>query len=507
MSAPTIVAQIAVTSSKRLWSLPNEEAFCTAELMSGAGAVAQAIRQLPGFRPGCHIALNLPTSREWIEALLGAWFAQAVPAALNPYALPEELSFCIDELQAVGIIDLHGTEISAEVAPQIARISLCGSRSVHPSPLPGGAPIPPFDPRDCEQFHVDATLDALVLFTSGSSGRPKGVRLSHRGLVASVAGLTAGIEPRDEVFLLQAPMHHVFGVVTCLLALSTQSGAVLLPAFAATTMLEAIVRYRATISFGPPELFLGLSSCPGLARYDLRSFRRILVGGSPCRLAQLLEIERALGLETIFLSFGMTETTGGISLAPLRASDGRPRVHAGRPVPTIEVAVRCGDVLAGPGEEGELCFRGAHLLTGYLGQPEHGENDWLASGDLGLVDADGLLHVTDRIKDIIIKAGENISIAEVERVLLETGRVREVCVVGVPDERLGENVAAAVISTDSALNKRELQRLCQGKLLKSRIPQKIVFVDELPRLPTGKVARRAVRALILEDGKGKSVSP
>ena len=270
-------------------------------------------------------------------------------------------------------------------------------------------------------------------------------------------------------------------------------------------MLEAIARHRVTIGFGPPEMFLSLATCPGLERLDLGSFRRVLLSGSPLREPQLEQIERGLGLSTLFLAFGMTELTGGVAVAPWRGEDGRARVHAGRPLASIEVGFFDGDHRLEAGgshgsQEGEIGFRGPHRMAGYLGAPPLEPDAWLRSGDLGFVDEDGLLHVTGRIKEVIIKAGENISIAEVEQVVLSCPSVREVCIVGVPDARLGENVAAAVVARDPSFGKRALQQFCLGKLQKPRIPQKVLVVDELPKLANGKVDRRAVRQLLADAG-------
>jgi len=195
----------------------------------------------------------------------------------------------------------------------------------------------------------------------------------------------------------------------------------------------------------------------------------------------------------------MTETTGGISLAPFRDENGRGSVHTGRPVDTIQVGIFENDRLLPAGEIGEIRFRGPHLMAGYIGGPDVDPDDWIHSGDLGRIDSSGLLHVTGRIKDIIIKAGENISIAEVENFLIAAPEIRDACVVGIADERLGEKVAAAIVTDDPSMKKRDLQKICIGKLLKSRIPQKVIFVDALPHLPTGKVDRAAVGRLFDKD--------
>ena len=484
MTSSTILSRLVPSTEQQLVALPHDERYSSAEVVSFALDLAERIRASPGYRPHARIALYLPNGVEAAVGLLGAWFADVTPGWLNVSALPADQTHCLRTLSPLLVLETSECRFPALLGDQPARIDV--------SPLcrrPGGAIPVPVVPA------IDPSVDAVILFTSGSTGAPKGVRITHSGLAATVSGLTAALAPRDEVFLLQVPMHHIFGVVTLMLALTTGSNAVLLPEFRADVVLESIARHRVTIGFGPPEMFLSLATCPTVEQFDLRTFRRVLLGGSPCREPQILTIEDKLCLESIYLSFGMTETTGGVSLATFRNAEGATRIHAGQPLPTIEVGVFAGDQRLGPGEEGQICFRGAHLMAGYLGEPALAAGAWVSSGDLGILDDAGYLHVTGRIKEIIIKAGENISIADVERAVLACDQVREVCVVGIPDARLGENIAAAVVAADNTLTKRELQALCRGRLLKSHIPQKIVFVDRLPRLAAGKVDRSAVRAL------------
>jgi acyl-CoA synthetase (AMP-forming)/AMP-acid ligase II len=484
MTTPTVLDRFAPAAGQRLIALPGGQAHASADVIAGAHALAARLRAAPGYQPGRRVALSIGNTVEAPVALLGAWFAGLTPGWLNAAATPDDLRHCLDALSPLLLLESAAGRLAPAIADPLPRLEV-------PPGGPGGA-----SPARAEVPAIDPSVDAVILFTSGSTGRPKGVRITHRGLAATVAGLAAALAPEREVFLLQGPMHHIFGVVTLLLALTTGSDAVLVPEFRADAVLEAISRHRATIGFGPPEMFLSLATCPTRDRFDLGSFRRVLLGGSPCRAPQIRTIEERLGLATVYLSFGMTETTGGVSLAPFRDPAGDARVHAGRPVPSIEVGVFADGRPVAAGAEGEICFRGPHRMAGYLGEPPLAPDAWVRSGDLGRLDASGLLHVTGRIKEIIIKAGENISIAEIERALLACGQVREVCVVGIPDERLGENIAAAVVAADPALTKRALQAHCQGRLVKSHVPQRIAFVDQLPRLATGKVDRAAVRARV-----------
>lgn len=466
------------------WSLPRTEPLSTARLFGSARKISQSITDLPGFEPGAHVALRLPAGFEAAASILGCWFARAVPASINPVALEDEVAHCTDLVSPCAVLHCDKTPFPDRVLPELPRLD---ARELTESP------------DTSSPLSLDPALDAIVLFTSGSTGRPKGVRLTHTGLAHSVSGLTAAVKPRGEVFLLQVPMHHVFGVVTFLLALSTGSRIVSLPDFGADSVLEAIDRHRVTIGFGPAEMFHAMAQNPRFDRFDVSSLKRLLLGGSPCREAQILEIENKFGLESVLFSFGMTETTGGISAAPFRDPNGRTAIHAGRLVETIEVAAFEQARPLPTGEIGELKFRGPHLMAGYVGGADLGPDEWFPSGDLGYIDEDRRLHVTGRVKNVIIKAGENISIAEVENALSFCPGVKDVCVVGIPDERLGENIAAAIATDDPSLKKRDVQKACLGRLLKSRIPQKILFVDALPRLANGKTDRVAVRALFADN--------
>ena len=486
----TIIPDIFLSDSPCLKVYPEGE-MSTSTLMMLARRFAKSILSLPGYQPGKHLAIFMPNGLDSAVSLIGSWLAGVVPAFLNTVGMPNEINHCIQLIDPLLIIENEFIKVPNSVkhtCPIFTFSKICKQSKIRISD---------------DELIINHNLDAVLLFTSGSSGRPKGVRISHKGLQYSIAGLTNVIKPHNEVFLLQVPMHHIFGIVTLLLAITSRSGAVFSTDFQADKTLEAIDRESATIGFGPPEMFLSMANCPLLYRFKLNSFKRVLLGGSPCRETQLLEIEHKLNLETIYLSFGMTETTGGISLAPFRDKKGNTKVHAGYPVNTIKIDIVANKKKLPPEKEGEICFSGPHLMFGYLGQTPLFKDSIIYSGDLGKIDSKGYLHVTGRIKEIIIKAGENISIAEVENVLLKCPEVKEACVIGFPDHRLGENIAAIVVTNNPNFTKRDLQKYCLDKLLKSKIPQKIIFQNTLPLLPTGKVDRHTACKLILSKISNK----
>jgi long-chain acyl-CoA synthetase len=337
---------------------------------------------------------------------------------------------------------------------------------------------------------------AVIVYTSGTTGRPKGAELTHMQLYmnADIPGRLFDVQP-DDIVTTMLPLFHVFGL-SSILDVCVRFGCTmsLIPRFTAAAVLTAIQRDRVTIFEGVPTMFADLLACPDLDDYDLSSLRIAISGGASIPAPVLDAFEERFGL-VILEGYGLTETasttTFNISVEERRAySVGKPiwgtqtQVWdlAGRPLPP------------GPEHVGEVVTRGMHVMKGYWNNPEATAEaftgDWLHTGDLGYFDEDGFLFIVSRKKELIIRGGYNVYPSEIENVLHTHPAVAEAAVVGVPDERLGEEVVAVVIVRPSMdLLEHELVAYCRERLAAYKCPRIFQFRSELPKNTLGKVLK------------------
>jgi fatty-acyl-CoA synthase len=356
---------------------------------------------------------------------------------------------------------------------------------------------------------VEPSSTAMAIYTSGTTGRPKGAVLTHRGLTnnARLAFAACGIGP-DDVEINPMPLFHVGGSALFTLgpvqATATQ---VLMPRFSPALELELIEAHRVTLLCGVPTMLMALLGHPDLAKRDVSSLRRVLTGGafSPPALAR--QVEAALGV-TYMIGFAQTEAGCMISIATgADPADDRAETM-GRPLPHAEARVadlRTGET-AGCGEVGEICARGYLVMRGYLNAPEAtaaaiDAAGWLHTGDLGSMDDRGYLRIAGRLKEMIIRGGENIYPREIEEVLIAHPAVADAAVLGVPDDYYGEVVGAAVRPAASAGHDgpaadglaAELAEHCRARLAAAKVPVRWLVTGSFPMTASGKVRKDELR--------------
>lgn len=348
---------------------------------------------------------------------------------------------------------------------------------------------------------------AVIMYTSGTTGRPKGAMLTHANLWwNNTNNLHMFDVLGDDVSLVVAPLFHIGGLnVTTLVTWQKGGEVVLFRAFDPGACLEAIPRYGVTTMFGVPAMFLFMSQHPAFDNTDLTSVRTLICGGAPVP-EPLIKLYNGRGIP-IQQGYGLTETSPGVSfLGPQYALA---KVgSAGRPPMFVEVKVvdAEGRSLTEPFARGEICSRGPHIMKGYWNRPDAtaqaiDEEGWFHTGDVGYLDEEGFLYIADRVKDMVISGGENIYPAEVESVLYEHPAVAEVAVIGVPDERWGEAVAAIVVLKEgSTLTLDELRDFAGKSLARYKLPSRLHFVGALPRNPAGKVLKFELRERVAADG-------
>jgi acyl-CoA synthetase (AMP-forming)/AMP-acid ligase II len=433
-----------------------------------------------------HLDRNAPAAA---ELLLAAAKIGAALVPLNWRLAEPELAALLEDSRAKL---LFFGDAFAEVAQRL--------RPGRAATVDGADECPDDDP------HQDGDLDAVVLqlYTSGTTGRPKGVQTTNRNL----ANLTAGLPDywsvdETSVSLVAMPLFHIGGMGWLLVGLTCGATNVLVPEIEPASLLETMEHERVTNAFLVPTVLQMLSAIPDAAQRDWTALRSIAYGASSITTTVLKTVLQTFGCP-LYQVYGMTETTGAIVQLDAEDHDpGGPREHllraAGKPYPWMELQIvdpTSGEPLT-TGEVGEVRVRGASVTPGYFDNPEQtdaalDQDGWLRTGDGGYLDDEGYLFLTDRIKDMIITGAENVYPAEVEEVLAQHPRVAEVAVFGVPDERWGEIVTAAVVTTQDT-DADELIAFARERLAGYKLPRAVHHLDEMPKTATGKVSKKDLR--------------
>ncbi|WKU47670.1 AMP-binding protein [Streptomyces sp. VNUA116] len=351
-----------------------------------------------------------------------------------------------------------------------------------------------------------------IQYTSGTTGFAKGATLSHHNILNNgyFVGETLGYTEADRV-CLPVPFYHCFGMVMGNLAVTSHGACAVIPApaFDPTATLHAVERERCTSLYGVPTMFIAELELPDFATYDLSSLRTGIMAGSPCPTEVMKRVMGEMHMSEVSICYGMTETSP-VSTQTRRDDDvGRRTGTVGRVLPHIEVKVvdpGTGETV-GRGEPGELCTRGYSVMLGYWDEPERtaeavdGER-WMHTGDLAVMDDDGYVRIVGRIKDMIIRGGENVYPREIEEFLYSHPKISDVQVIGVPDEKYGEEIMACVIlrDPDGALSVDELARFCRGRLAHYKIPRHLRILDAFPMTVSGKVRKVELRDMATGSG-------
>jgi acyl-CoA synthetase (AMP-forming)/AMP-acid ligase II len=345
----------------------------------------------------------------------------------------------------------------------------------------------------------------LQLYTSGTTGFPKGAMLTHRSMLAHSAHLSATQSYKTTSRVQVAmPLFHVGGTSTAMVALTAGACVIMMRTPDPAAALEMLEAEKITHTFFVPALMAAMNQVPGAAARDYSSLEVLCYGASPMPLP-VLRASLAIFPGVLYQVYGMTEQSGAVSLLGpedhANPAVAHRLVSAGKPIPGVEIEVH--DPATGnrlpPGTPGELWVRSDQRMAGYWGKPEataaaFTPDGWLRSGDGGHMDADGYIYITDRIKDLIISGGENIYPAEIERVLAEHPSIQDVAVIGVPDERWGEvPKAVVVLRAGASIDPNEVVAWCRERIAGFKCPKTIDVVDALPRNPTGKVLKKDLR--------------
>jgi len=543
---PIRVFESALPSMRTVWELAKgygdrdyivyeDERLTYAETDALVRALAARLVDVHGVQPGDRVALAMRNYPEWV---IGYWATVSIGAAvvgMNAWWTTEEMEFgladsrpkvliaddervervlpVLDGLRADSPLALITVRYDGDLPADAAR----WTDVIDPAAAPGELPAVEIDPDD----------DACIFYTSGTTGFPKGAQLTHRGSVhnllnlvfmtgvATAAAAKIGVapkppatdadgQPKQTVFMAPTPLFHVTAN-NCLLHPATISGSRIVFTYKwdAGRALELIEREGVTTFSGVPTMSREMLMHPDWQTRDTSSLAGISGGGAPVPPDLVDKIDKSLAGGAPGTGYGLTETHGIVTASSGALYTAKPS-SCGRVVPTLEAKlVDESDNEVAPGERGELCVRGAVVIKGYLNRPDATadaiRDGWFHTGDVAHIDEDGFVFIVDRIKDMVLRGGENVYCSEVEAAIYAIEGVAEAAVFGVPDDRLGEIVGAAIVLAPGvSLTEEQLRDRLGSSLARFKVPERVWFLSEsLPRNANGKFVKRELKESLL----------
>ena len=517
-----------------LASTESAERYTFAELDEEVEACARGLVAL-GLKVGERIGIWAPNRSEWVLTMFAAARAGLILVNINPAYRSHELGFALKLVGCRALVfapSFKGSDYFAlleEIIPELAtaergllhaggfpelRLLIELGSSASPGCLTFG------DLRAAGDELAPGALAAIgamldpdqafnIQFTSGTTGTPKGATLSHFSIVNNgfFVGECLGLSSADRI-CIPVPMYHCFGMVLGVLAAMTHGAASIFPSegFDPLAVLQTVAEARCTVLLGVPTMFIAALEHPRFAEFDLRSLRTGIMAGAPCPIAVMRRVIDDMHMADVTICYGMTETSP-VSFQSLSNDPLERRVSTvGRIHPHVQVKIIDGDGRVTPrGVAGELLTRGYSVMQGYWNEPERTREaidaaGWMHTGDLAVIDADGYCNIVGRVKDLIIRGGENISPREIEEFLYQHPAVLDVAVVGVPDSKYGEAVCACIrLRAGAGATEAEIRDYCRGRIAHYKVPRYVRFVEGFPLTVTGKIQKFRIREQLRVD--------
>ena len=485
------------------------------ELNDSVDAVARGLLAA-GLERGDRLGLWSPNCAEWVMVQYAAAKVGAVLVNLNPGYRQSEVEHALNTAETVLLIAATTFKGSDYVVmAEAARSSVASLRRVVHLETPGweefvsdGDALPNPAVSDRMDF-VEFDDPASIQFTSGTTGAPKGTTLTHHNILNNAYFIAEGLRYTEaDRVCIPVPFYHNFGMVLGNLGCTTHGSCIVIPSasFDAGAVLDAIDGERCTSLYGVPTMFIAELEHPRLASADLSSLRTGIMAGSPCPIELMKRVCGRLHIPEIAICYGMTESSSVTTQTALTDSLERRVTTVGKVHPHVEIKVVDPDSgrVVTRGKPGELLTRGYNVMLGYWNDPERTRatidpQRWLHTGDVATMDADGYVNVVGRIKDMIIRGGENIFPSEIEQFLHTHADVVDAAVVGVPDERYGEQVLAWIIPrAGMRLTEAAIQDYCRGQIAHFKVPRYVRFTDVFPETVTGKTRKVVLRELAVD---------
>jgi fatty-acyl-CoA synthase len=490
--------------------------YTYAELNAAVDEVARGLMAL-GLEVGDRIGIWSPNNAEWVLVQYATAKAGVILVNINPAYRTSELAYALKQSGCRMLIAAQAFKTSNYEAmieevrpdlPALEKVILLGTDGWDQL-VAGAAEVTDEALRDrMSGLQFDDPIN--IQYTSGTTGFPKGATLSHHNILNNgyFIGEACRYTEADSV-CIPVPFYHCFGMVLGNLACTTHGAAIVIPeaGFEPGATLEAVAAERCTSLYGVPTMFIAELDHPDFEKYDLSSLRTGIMAGSPCPVEVMKQVVSRMHMDEVTIAYGMTETSP-VSTQTVPEDSLEHRVSSvGRVHPHVEVKIidpESGRVIE-RGTPGELCTRGYSVMTGYWNDPERTAESidaagWMHTGDLATMDADGYVNIVGRIKDMIIRGGENIYPREIEEFLYTHPDVSDVSVIGVPDVKYGEELMAWVKVREGAeLTGETLKEFCKGKIAHYKVPRYVKFTDEFPMTVTGKIQKFKMREQAVEE--------
>jgi len=485
-----------------------------AQLDTMADRVARGLWSI-GIRQADRVGLWSSNCVEWVMLQMGCARAGAILVNINPAYRSHELRFTLRKSRMKAIFLWH-TDARADYAALLEEAT-CGQALELPHAIYLDSP------RWEELLHARGEIPsdiwpqdvANIQYTSGTTGTPKGVMLTHHNQVNNGLLLARGMRytEKDRI-CIPVPLYHCFGCVIGNMSALNSGAAMVFPnwTFEPRATLCAVEAEKCSSLYGVPTMFIAELGLPDFSKFDLMSLRTGMMAGAPCPVEIMKRVCGEMHCPQIIIGYGQTESTPVVTMSELDDPLELRVSTVGRALPCTEMKIASlSDGTTVPlGERGEVCARGYMVMKGYDDEPEAtaraiDAEGWLHTGDVGVMGADGYIHLTGRAKDMIIRGGENIYPREIEEFLYTHPKVAEVQVIGLPDEYLGEVVLAWIrLRPGETATAGEIREFCQGKIAHFKIPERFRFVEAFPTTVTGKVQKFKIREQeIQERGLGQ----
>jgi fatty-acyl-CoA synthase len=485
-----------------------------------------------GLEPGDRVGIWSPNNAEWVVTQFATAKAGLIMVNINPAYRLAELEYALNKVGCRALIlatrfkSSDYLEMLRELAPELPssrpgalRSARLGSLEIVIQIGGAGPGTIAFEEvgragaagiRRLEELMAKLQFDdpINIQFTSGTTGAPKGATLTHHNILNNgyFIGEAQRLTERDRV-CIPVPLYHCFGMVLGNLACITHGAAMIYPSagFEPESVLQTVMEERCTALYGVPTMFIAELEHSNFKRYDLSSLRTGIMAGSPCPIEVMRRVMAEMHMREVTIAYGMTETSPVSFQSSVDDQIERRVSTVGRIQPHLEVKIIDAEGrIVRPGTPGELCTRGYSVMRGYWNDPERTAEAidparWMHTGDLATIDQEGYCNIVGRIKDMVIRGGENVYPREIEEFLYRHPKVQDVQVFGVPDHRYGEELCAAIILRDGAsATEEEIRAFCQGQIAHYKVPRYVRFVASFPTTVTGKVQKFIMRRQVAE---------
>ena len=470
-----------------------------------------------GLAVGDRVALWAPNRYEWVLAQYATARIGAIMVCINPAYRTHELEFALNQSGSVMLLAAPEFKTSnyrqmwADVAEQCPEIreAIFFDDPTWDALLERAEKVTSDEVKERSESLVN-TDPINIQYTSGTTGLPKGATLTHRNILNNgyFVGEGCGYTEHDRV-CIPVPFYHCFGMVMGNLGCTSHGSTMVIPndAFEPVSVLEAVQDEKCTSLYGVPTMFIAELGVPEFESYDLSSLRTGIMAGSPCPVEVMKQVIERMNMDEVTIAYGMTETSPVSTQTGADDSIDQRVGSVGRVHPHVEIRVadpETGETVT-RGESGEFQTRGYSVMGGYWNEEEKtaqaiDAEGWMHTGDLAVMDVDGYVNITGRIKDLIIRGGENISPREIEEFLYGHPDIIDVQVVGVPDEKFGEEVCAFIQARDGAsVDTDAVREFCRGKIAHYKVPRYVLSIEDFPMTVTGKIQKYLLRDAAVEQ--------